>query len=58
MKQEELLSGLSALLEQARLAERKIEYSQEMERLKRRVTNLEETIEQLKRYIEALHTSR
>jgi len=58
MKQEELLSGLSALLEQAKLAERKIEYSQEMERLKRRVTNLEETIEQLKRYIEALHTKR
>tara|TARA_R100001460_G_scaffold99178_1_gene142355 strand:+ start:656 stop:832 length:177 start_codon:yes stop_codon:yes gene_type:complete len=58
MKQEELLSGLSALLEQAKLAERKIEYSQEMERLKRRVTNLEETIENLKRYIEALHTSR
>lgn len=58
MKQEELLSGLSALLEQAKLAERKIEYSQELERLKRRVTNLEETIENLKRYIEALHTSR
>jgi len=58
MKQDELLSGLSALLEQAKLAERKIEYSQEMERLKRRVTNLEETIEQLKRYIEALHTTR
>jgi phage shock protein A len=58
MKQNELLSGLSALLEQAKLAERKIEYSQEMERLKRRVTNLEETIEQLKRYIEALHTTR
>ena len=58
MKQSELLSGLSALLEQAKLAERKIEYSQEMERLKRRVTNLEETIEQLKRYIEALHTTR
>ena len=42
MKDEDLLSGLKALEERANIAHRKIEYNSVIERLTRRVTELEE----------------
>ena len=42
MSNEEIISGLEALLEQAKIAERKISYSSQVERLERRVKELEE----------------
>ena len=42
MSNEEIISGLEALLEQAKIAERKINYSSQVERLERRVKELEE----------------
>ena len=44
MTNEEIISGLEALLEQAKVAERKIEYSSQVERLERRVKDLEERL--------------
>ena len=45
MSNEEIISGLEALLEQAKVAERKIEYSSQVERLERRVKELEERLD-------------
>lgn len=42
MNEKELISGLQALLEEAKLAERKIQYSSQVERLERRVKRIEE----------------
>lgn len=45
MDKKELLSALEALLEEAKIAERKIEYSSQLERLERRVKILEERLD-------------
>jgi len=47
MTNEELISALKALEERARLAERKIEYSSQLERLERRVKELEDVVQRL-----------
>lgn len=47
MTNEELISALKALEERARLAERKIEYSSQLERLERRVKELEERLNEI-----------
>jgi len=47
MTNEELISALKALEERARLAERKIEYSSQLERLERRVKELEDVVQRI-----------
>lgn len=47
MTNDELISALHALEERARLAERKIEYSSQLERLERRVKELEDVVQRL-----------
>ena len=47
MTNQELISALQALEERARLAERKVEYSSQLERLERRVKALEERLNEL-----------
>lgn len=49
MKREELISALEALAEESKVAKAKIEYSYELDRVKRRLTKLEEEIENIKR---------
>ena len=55
MSNEEIISGLEALLEQAKVAERKIQYSSQVERLERRVKELEEELHQLKNIFRMLY---
>ena len=55
MNEKELISGMEALLERMKLQERKVEYASEVERLNRRVTELEETVVQLKKIVEVLY---
>lgn len=47
MTNDELISALHALEERARLAERKIEYSSQLERLERRVKELEDAVQRI-----------
>lgn len=47
MSPQELISALEALVEEAKLAERKINYSSQLERLERRVKELEERLDKL-----------
>lgn len=47
MNKEELVSGLQALLEEAKLAERKIDYSSQVERLEKKVKTLQEELHNL-----------
>lgn len=47
MNKDELVSGLQALLEEAKLAERKIDYSSQVERLERKVKTLQEELHNL-----------
>jgi chromosome segregation ATPase len=54
MTGEELVSAIKALEERAQLAERKIEYSSQLERLERRVKELEDVIQR----IQTLHISK
>jgi len=49
MTREELISALEALTEESKAAQAKIEYSYEVDRIKRRLTKLEEEIENIKR---------
>lgn len=44
MENKELLSALEALFQEARLAERKIEYSVQVERLEKKVKSLQEEL--------------
>lgn len=44
MNKEEMMSALEALLEEAKLAERKIEYSSQVERLEKKVKSLQEEL--------------
>ena len=55
MSNEEIISGLEALLEQAKIAERKIEYSSQVYRLERKVKELEEELNQLKEVVKMLY---
>ena len=55
MNDKELISGMEALLERMKLQERKVEYASEVERLNRRVKELEETVSQLKKIVEVLY---
>ena len=55
MTNEEIISGLEALLEQAKVAERKINYSSQVYRLENKVKDLEEQIHQLKKIVEMLY---
>lgn len=55
MSNEEIISGLEALLEQAKLAERKINYSSQVYRLERKVKEMEEELAQLKKIVEVLY---
>lgn len=55
MNEKELISALEALVEEAKLAERKIQYSSQVERLERRVKELEETTLKLKKIVEVLY---
>lgn len=55
MSNEEIISGLEALLEQAKVAERKINYSSQVYRLENKVKDLEEQIHQLKKIVEMLY---
>lgn len=47
MTNQELISALQALEERARLAERKVEYSSQLERLERRVKELEDVVQRI-----------
>ena len=49
MTREELISALEALTEESKVANAKIEFSYEVDRIKRRLTKLEEEIENIKR---------
>lgn len=49
MKREEVISGLQALLEESKVAGAKLEFSYEVDRIKKRLTKLEEEIERLKK---------
>lgn len=49
MTRQELISALEALTEESKVATAKIEYSYELDRIKRRLTKLEEEIENIKR---------
>ena len=55
MNDKELISGMEALLERMKLQERKMNYASEVERLNRRVKELEETVSQLKKIVEVLY---
>ena len=55
MTNEEIISGLEALLEQAKVAERKIQYSSQVERLERKMKDLEEEVHQIKKIVEVLY---
>ena len=58
MSNEEIISGLEALLEQAKVAERKIQYSSQVERLERKVKDMEEEVHQIKKIVEVLYIQR
>lgn len=58
MNSKELISALEALVEEAKLAERKIEYSSQVERLERRVKEIEENQIQIKKLLEVLYIQR
>jgi hypothetical protein len=45
MTSHEIISALEALVDEAKLAERKINYSSQLERLERRVKQLEERLD-------------
>lgn len=47
MRNRELLSSLEYLLKESKIANAKIEYSYELDRIKRRITKLEETQEKI-----------
>ena len=47
MNKQEVLSALEALLEESKVAERKIDYSNQVERLERKVKTLEEDLHNL-----------
>jgi chaperonin cofactor prefoldin len=47
MNKQEVLSALEALLEEAKVAERKIDYSNQVERLERKVKTLQEELHNL-----------
>lgn len=47
MNSKEIISALEALVEEAKLAERKISYSSQLERLEKRVKELEERLDKL-----------
>ena len=49
MKREEIISGLQALLEESKVAGAKLEFSYEVDRIKKRLTKLEEEIERIKK---------
>ena len=49
MNSQELISALEALVDEAKLAERKIQYSSQLERLEKRVKQLEERLDALHR---------
>ena len=48
-RREEIISGLEALLNESKVAGAKIEFSYEVDRIKKRLTKLEEEIENIKR---------
>jgi hypothetical protein len=48
MSEEELISGLHALEERAKIAKREVEYISAFDRLQKRVWKLEQEIEELK----------
>ena len=54
MKSEEIISGLEAMLERARLADRKLNASIQLERVERRMTELEERVKQLENQIDII----
>ena len=58
MNSKELISALEALVEEAKIAERKIDYSSQVERLERRVKQLEENHLQIKKLLEVLYIQR
>jgi uncharacterized protein YjaG (DUF416 family) len=47
MNSKELISALEALVEEAKIAERKINYSSQLERLEKRVKQLEERLDEI-----------
>jgi len=49
MKREEVISALEALTKESKVANAQIEYSYELDRIKKRLTKLEEEIENIKR---------
>lgn len=49
MTREEIISGLEALMKESKVANAKIEFSYEVDRIKKRLTKLEEEIENIKR---------
>jgi uncharacterized protein YjaG (DUF416 family) len=49
MNSKELISALEALVEEAKLAERKINYSSQLERLEKRVKQLEERLDEIEK---------
>lgn len=49
MNSKELISALEALVEEAKIAERKINYSSQLLRLERRVKELEERLDAIQR---------
>lgn len=55
MSNEEIISGLEALLQQAKVADRKINYSSQVYRLERKVKEMEEELIQLKKIVEVLY---
>jgi enoyl-[acyl-carrier-protein] reductase (NADH) len=48
MNKDEIISGLHALLEESKVAGAKLEFSYEIDRIKKRLTKLEEEIERIK----------
>lgn len=44
MKHEEILSALDAMMEEAKIAERKINYSSQVERLEKKVKDLQQEL--------------
>ncbi len=48
MNKDEIISGLQALLEESKVAGAKLEFSYEIDRIKKRLTKLEEEIERIK----------
>ncbi len=49
MNRSEVISGLEYLLKESKAAEAKLEFSYEVDRIKKRLTQLEEEIENIKR---------